>query len=408
MNVLFVNAWALFFLWLVPAVGLWWYLVHRRRTKDLDRFVSPAMQKKLSPARSSAKTAWQSALALAGLFLLLVAAARPQWGAQEITVYQRGRDLMILLDVSRSMLADDVHPNRLQRAKTDILDLIKELKGDRAGLMAFRFKAILLCPLTTDYAFIRHALDAADIGAAPRGETDIGDAIAKALDAFDEREGAHKAIILISDGEDLSGRALEAAKKAGEKGVPIFTVGLGSAQGAKIPKNEAGASGFVAHQGQDVVTKMDNAALLAIAEASKGAHISIGTASTSTMTLGALYRSFRQKIAEQENEETMQRRRIERYQLFLLPAVILLLAGAFLSRGRLAFSSRPAAPALATESATTPPPLKDINPPRQPPKSIATLLFSLALAPAGLHPLPDLRPESAAHRENARQLLRNQ
>ena len=168
----------MFFLALLIAAGAAWvWTVLRNRDRRLAAMLSPAMQVKLCPRLSSTRMFVQLALVAAGLILCVLAAARPQWGMREETVYQRGRDLVIALDVSRSMLASDVRPNRLQRAKADLMDLIKELRGDRAALIAFRRKAVLLCPLTTDYAYLRQALEAADVDAAPRGETDIGDAI---------------------------------------------------------------------------------------------------------------------------------------------------------------------------------------------------------------------------------------
>ncbi|MFC1499128.1 VWA domain-containing protein, partial [Verrucomicrobiota bacterium] len=228
MNINFVNPWVLYTLWLVPVVGLWWHWAARLREKKLESFVSRDMQRKLRPAFSASRFLWQIFLITTGCLFVLIAAARPQWGEKKITVFQRGRDLIIALDVSRSMLANDIHPNRLQRAKIDIMDLIKELRGDRTGLIVFRHKAELVCPLTTDYSFLRQALDAANINSAPRGETDIGDALIKAINAFENEEGSHKAIILISDGEDLTGKALDAAEKAGEKNIPVFTVGFPS------------------------------------------------------------------------------------------------------------------------------------------------------------------------------------
>jgi len=215
-EVQFVNAWVLYLLWLVPVIAWWWYAAGKKLEDRLASFISPDMQKKLRPTASGLRFRWQVGLLSTGMFLLLVAAARPQWGVREERVYQRGRDLVIALDVSRSMLANDVHPNRLQRAKADIMDLIKELRGDRAALLVFRRKAIMLCPLTTDYSYLKQTLETVSTDSAPAGETDIGDAIAKALESLKTDEGAHKAIILISDGEDLSGRGLTAAQEAGK------------------------------------------------------------------------------------------------------------------------------------------------------------------------------------------------
>ncbi len=383
MQVTFAYPWVLLLLWLIPALGLWHLFVHRRYHRDLGRFVAPVMQKRLLPPALRARSAWQSGLLLVSLFFLIVALARPQWGTQETTLWQRGRDVMILLDVSRSMLAPDVHPSRLQRAKADLLDLIEELRGDRAGLMVFRFKPVLLCPLTTDYAFLRHALEAADVDAAPRGQTNIGDAILSALDAFDDREGSHKVILLISDGEDLAGKAVEAAQRAGEKGIPIFAVGLGDPQGARIPIKDGERTGVLTYQGETVISRMQAHTLHAVAEASRGAYLPIGTASTSTLTLGELYRNVRRKIAQQEFEETLRRRRAERYTVFLLPGLLGALGVAFLSRGRLVMRSGPRQQGPTSSSARAgahAPSLKDLTPPSRPLKNITIGFLAFGLA----------------------------
>jgi len=338
MELQFANPWVLYLLWLVPAEAVWWYAMNRRRERALATFVSSAMQAKLLPSSSGTRFAWQTGLVAGGLLLMLVTAARPQWGTREEMVYQRSRDLVIALDVSRSMLANDVHPNRLQRAKADIMDLIRELPGDRVALLAFRRTGILLCPLTTDYAYVRQALDAVTPESAPRGETNIGDAIQKAMQAFESDEGAHKGIILISDGEDLSGTAIKAAEKAGEKKIPIFTVGLGDRRGSTIPE-EDGRSGAVKYKGENVVSKLNNDVLGEIANKTGGAYLQVATASMADTTLGTLYREYLRQISGRDTEETLQRRHVERYQLFLLPAVLLLLAGASLSRGRIKTST---------------------------------------------------------------------
>jgi hypothetical protein len=345
MNVSFAYPWVLYFLWLAPAAAVAWRWLDARAHRRLAALVSPEMRRKLMPPASRARAAWQTAAFAAGLFFLLLAAARPQWGERDEAVFQRGRDLIVALDVSRSMLANDVHPNRLRRAKADLMDLVRELRGDRVGLLAFRRKGILLCPLTTDYAYFRQALDAAGPESAPRGETDLGDAIAKALDAFDNEAGSHKAIVLVSDGEDLTGKAKEAAQQAAKRLIPIFTVGIGDSRGARIPDQERRGA-FLRHRDADVVTRLDNDTMLSIAQTTGGAYIPLATASTASTTLGMLYRDHLRKITAQDLEETLQRRRVERFQIFLLPGVLLLLAAAMLSRGRLAAAPRrpPAAP----------------------------------------------------------------
>ncbi|MBT3193327.1 MAG: VWA domain-containing protein, partial [Verrucomicrobia bacterium] len=357
MRLNFDNAWVLYFLWIVPAVVTWWVTLHKRALRAMAAFVSPTLQQRLFPKQNPHRQLWQIGLAGLGLLLLLVAMARPKWGEREETIYQQARDLVIAVDVSRSMLANDVHPTRLRRAKIDLIDLIVELRGDRAALIAFRAKASLVCPLTTDYAFLRQALDGISPASAPRGETDIGAAIEKALGAFDEGESSHKAIILISDGEDLSGKALELAERAGEQRIPIYTVGLGSRQGSRIP-NKDRQTRYIRHKDQDVVTKLDHETLYAIAKASGGSYIPVETASMTSTTLGTIYRDHLRKINARELAETRESRAIERYQWFLFPGLCLLLAAGTLSRGRLAYGT----PQRQATHAAAPAPLKNMTP----------------------------------------------
>jgi Ca-activated chloride channel family protein len=329
----FAYPWLLLLLTAVPLLGAAWFWMARQGRRNLGRLVSPALQPRLMPPRSELRFHAQLALVVAGLLLLVVAAARPQWGTRTERVITRSRNLVIALDVSRSMLARDVHPNRLERAKVDIMDLIGELKGDRAALLAFRRRGILLCPLTTDYAFLRQALDGVGIDSAPRGETDLADAIRKALDALAPAQDGHNAILLISDGDDLAGNALEAAREARARNVPIFTVGIGDTTGAAVP-DEAGTGTLVYH-GESVRSRLSEDTLAAIARESGGRYVPLGTASTVQTTLGSIFRQHLRQIAAREQHESLERRRIERFQWFLFPALGLLLAAGFLSRGRL-------------------------------------------------------------------------
>lgn len=274
----------------------------------------------------------QSALILTGLFLVLFSAARPQWGRATEKYIERSRNVVIAIDVSRSMLAEDVRPNRLERTKADVADLIDSLDGDRCALVAFRRTGVRICPLTTDHGFLRSALESLSPESAPRGETDLGSAIRASLDALDPAADDHNAIILISDGGDLRGEALANAELAKKRSIPIFTVGIGDPKvGATIPAENG--VGVQQYNGEPVKVRLEEAALKAIAEASKGRYVPLATAGTVETTLGAIYRRFlRQVAAKEQNEEAS--RTVERYQAFLLPGVILILAGAALSRGR--------------------------------------------------------------------------
>lgn len=322
----FVNPIFLILTAIVPIAGLWWAFLRARREKALKKIT-------LAVPKSSVSGV-QMGLVIVGLALSLFAAARPQWGKTTEKMVERSRNVVIAIDVSRSMLAEDVRPNRLERAKADVADLIDSLEGDRCALVAFRRTGVVICPLTTDHGYLRSALEQLTPESAARGETDLGSAIRAALDALDPAADDHNAIIMISDGGDLRGEALQNAELAKKRGIPIFTVGIGDPKrGAAIPSEDG--RGEQKFQGQSVKVKLEEAALKAIAESSKGRYVPLATAGTAETTLGAIYRRFlRQVAAKEQNEEA--ERAAERYQIFLVPGLILLIAGASLSKGRFA------------------------------------------------------------------------
>ena len=272
---------------------------------------------------------------LAGLALVLFAAARPQWGHSAQKMQARTRNVVVALDVSRSMLATDVRPNRLERAKADIADLIDSLEGDRCALVAFRRTGVLLCPLTTDHGFLRSTLESVSPESAPRGETDLGSAIRAALAALDPAADDHNAIILISDGGDLRGGARDAAHLAARRNVPVFTVGLGNPR-AETAIPDASGKGSQQYQGKAVMTKLEEAALTEIAKLSGGRYVPLATAGTAETTLGAIYRRFLRQVAAKEQAEEEELRATERFGLFLVPGLLLVLLAGMLSRGRFA------------------------------------------------------------------------
>ena len=318
---------------LVPVCGFWWAFLKARREKALERLVAPSLRARLMPAGANL---WglQAMLVLLGLFLCLFAASRPQWGRATERYVGRSRNVVVAIDVSRSMLAGDVRPSRLERAKADVADLIDSLEGDRCALVAFRRQGVVVCPLTTDRGFLRGVLERMTVDSAPRGETDLGGALRAALGALDPAADDHNAIIVISDGGDLRGEALQMAGMARQRGIPIFTVGIGDPRtGATIPDDSG--SGVMKFRNETVRVKLEEAALKAIAQASNGRYVPLATAGTAETTLGAIYRKFlRQVAAKEQNEE--ESCLAERYQLFLIPGLALLVMGAALSKGRFA------------------------------------------------------------------------
>ena len=330
----FVYPWMLILVALVPIAGAFWVFLRARAEKKLDGLIAPALQKRLMP-RTPHLFNLQATLLLTGLFLVVFAAARPQWGHSQQKMRARSRNVVVALDVSRSMLAADVRPNRLERAKADIADLIDSLEGDRCALVAFRRTGVLLCPLTTDHGFLRSTLEGTTPESAPRGETDLGSAIKASLEALDPAADDHNAIILVSDGGDLRGGALASARAAQKRNVPIFTVGLGDPKAASaIP--DASGRGTQQYQGKAVSVKLEEKALVEIAKASGGKYVALATAGTAETTLGAIYRKYLRQVAAKEQAEEEELRATERFGIFLVPGLFLMLVAAFFSRGRFA------------------------------------------------------------------------
>lgn len=330
----FINPWMLVLVLLVPLAGVLWTYLRARSESRLRHMVAPALRKRLLPNRPKTFLV-QSILIIAGLALCLLAAARPQWGRSSQTVAAKSRNVVVALDVSRSMLADDVRPNRLERAKADIADLIDSLEGDRCALVAFRYKGVLLCPLTTDTAFLRSALESVTPESAPRGETDIGSAIRVALQALDPAMDDHNAIILVSDGGDLRNNAIECAQMANRRGIPIFTVGLGDRNRESTIPDPSG-KGVQMFKGQPVKVRLEEEALRKVASISGGRYVPLATAGTAETTLGAIYRRFLRQVAAMEQAEEEEMRATERFGVFLVPGLLFVMAAAMLSNGRFA------------------------------------------------------------------------
>ncbi len=330
----------LFLLFLVPLLGalaVW----HRRRTAA--RMTALSRRAVAMPPRSGV----QIGLLLGALAALAVALAGPRWGRGETPFLALSRNLVVAMDVSNSMLAQDVRPDRLGRAKADLLDLLDALRGDRVALLAFRGKGAMLCPFTADVAFLREAINGLSPDSAPPGETDLADAIEKALAAFDKAQSDHNAIVLVSDGEDLTGRAETLAKEAGGRGIPIFTVGVGSPQGAQVPG--------VTYQGKPVTSKLNDATLRAVAEASGGAYIPLAGTGAPETTLGAVYANHLARIEAEENRLREETAFADRTPLFAALAALLALAAACLSIGRpAALAALLLLPALSLRAADDP------------------------------------------------------
>ena len=313
---------------LVIPVGI--AFAHRRQRR-IEALLGARLGPRLTPGVSVVRPLVRVMLQGLGLALLGIALAQPQCGSHTEIVKRQGIDLVVALDASKSMLARDVEPDRLARAKLELTTLLDELKGDRVGLVAFAGEAHVQCPLTSDYSAAKLFLRAVDPQQMPQGGTNVGDALrlaAKMLETSD-RGAADRVVVLLSDGEDLEGGALAAAKQLAESGIRLFTVGIGSEAGEPIPRYDRRGN-FLDFQkdrhGETIVTRLDAAGLRGLAEATDGAyfHQPRGVAIGEVVS-----RVDRMKKAELESRVSV--RYEEQFQAFALPGMLLWLVGVLVS-----------------------------------------------------------------------------
>ncbi len=317
----------LFLLWAIPLViGLYIHAAGSRR-RLLKKFVESNMADKLHLSASPAKRRWKAAGVVAAMALIIIAAARPAWNLKPETIERRGRDVVFLLDVSKSMLAQDLRPDRLERAKLAISDCIDVLQGDRVALVAFAGTAVVKCPLTLDYGFFRMMLEDISTDSVTRGGTLIGEALRVTMkEVFDDSAGANRDIVLITDGEDHDSFPVEAAKLAGEKGIRLIIVGIGDEkEGQRIPiVNEKGETTFLKHNGQEVWSRLDADTLRKMALATPGGkYLNVATGA---IDLGKVYQSLILSADRKDLKSEIIRRYDEKFQIFLALALLLLMA----------------------------------------------------------------------------------
>lgn len=242
---------------IIPLAGLFIWM-HRRRAARLANLISSNVWKTVIPGHKTKRSGRRTVLRLLALFCIGLALTRPQWGSHWEEVKQRGLDIIVVLDTSKSMLAEDIKPNRLQQAQWAVRDFVKQLKGDRIGLVAFAGSSFLQCPVTIDYAAFTMMLDDLYAGIIPRGGTAIEQALKTAADSFDKETDADRVIILITDGEDHEGDPMKMAHELKKQGIQLFSVGVGTLEGELVPTRE----GYVKDSGGRVVKSALNEGLL--------------------------------------------------------------------------------------------------------------------------------------------------
>jgi len=315
----------LLLLFLVPVLAGFFLFAVQRRRRALEAFIGAGLLNRISMSASPAKRRLKAALILVAVTLVVIALTRPCWNPKQRSIERRGRDVVFVLDVSRSMLAEDLAPNRLERAKLAMRDCVERLQGDRVAIVAFAGTAAVKCPLTLDYGFFRMMLDDITPDSIARGGTMIGDAIRKTIEeVFDDQEKECKDIVLITDGEDHDSFPVDAAEKAAQRGVRIIAIGFGNAdEGQRIPvTDEQGVKSFLKYQGREVWSKLDVDTLKKMAIATPGGtyyHVSTGS-----IDLGDVYTKLILSAEKKSLESKTVKLYEEKFQIFLALAFAML------------------------------------------------------------------------------------
>ncbi|MGI9087565.1 MAG: VWA domain-containing protein [Chthoniobacterales bacterium] len=328
------NEW-LWGLLALPVLALLFLQAEKRSTQRLRQFVAPRLLDQLGGTVSRFRRGLRFALLLLAVALALVSLAKPRWGYTFENVKRKGLDLIIAVDTSRSMLANDVAPNRLQRVKLAAQDLLNELQGDRIGLIAFAGRAFVQAPLTIDYDAAAEALNNLDTKIIPEGGTNISEAITLAVNTFGKSAVGNRALIIFTDGEDLAGDSVKLAKNAADAGVRIFTVGVGTPEGSLIPlTSQNGGTAFVKDSaGQVVKSRLDEKRLREIAESTGGRFLPLGNGPAS---MHQLYTEGLSKLQAGDIDARTSRRPIERYQWPLAAGLLALMASFLISERKTA------------------------------------------------------------------------
>ena len=310
----------LYLILLIPLLIGFLIWAEKKRKKLSARFVDASLLSRLVSPRAVGQRRKKIRLLVWGLIFLMIALAQPRWGFQWEDLQQRGVDIVVALDVSNSMLATDIKPSRLERAKHKVADLLRMLKGDRVGLVAFAGTSFLHCPLTLDYQAAEMFLGALDTDLIPVQGTALGHAINTSINAFSTVEKKSKVIILITDGEDHEGTALKALQLAQQEGVKIFVIGIGQEEGVPVPDP---SGGFKRNRsGEIVLSKINEPLLEKIAVESGGTYV---RSVHGDMDLRTIYlKQIQQSVEKKELKSSRRKHWIDRFQWLILVGLLCL------------------------------------------------------------------------------------
>ncbi len=338
----FEHPYLLYLLLLVPVFVIIYILVQRRQRKRLNAFADMRMFERLTPDISHSKSIFKYCLIMLALTFLILAIANPQVGSKMVKGERSGADIAIALDISNSMLAEDIQPNRLERAKKSISNLLSELNNDRIAIIIFAGKSYTQLPLTSDYGAAKLFLESISTDMIETQGTAIGDAIEKSMQTFgygDEarpwQKNKSRTIIIISDGENHEDDAIAMAEKARREGIVVNTIGIGLPTGVPIPQHNRGVRvGYKKDRnGNPITTKLNESMLAEIAHAGGGTYLRAGNINTG---LGDIMKEI-EKLEKQNFGETMFSEYESKFQYPLLVAIILLIAELFVFEKRSKF-----------------------------------------------------------------------
>src|SRR3989338_865583 len=311
------------FLLLIPGLILFFIITALKKRKSMDIFGHGSVLTKLTLSKSAVKERGKRILIVIAASFLILALTRPQIGSKLAMTKRYGVDILVAIDTSLSMLAQDIKPNRLEKAKFEITSLIEKLKGDRIGILTFSGDSFIQCPLTLDYGAAKMFLSIIEAGMLPRPGTAIGDAIRVAADSFIKKEKKHKVLILLTDGEDHGTSPVEAARDAHKQGIIVYTIGIGTGKGEPIPMldEKGNITGYKKDKnGEVVMSRLDEETLQKIALVTGGKYY---RASGREFELGQIYSEIN-KMEKKELSSRLYTQYEERFQYFLGIGLVLL------------------------------------------------------------------------------------
>ncbi len=319
----FAGIHAVYLFWIIIALVGFFFWANAQRKKALESFADKNLLAGLMASFDARRHRLKQILIIAALALTVFALMRPQWGFKWHEIKRKGLDILVAVDVSKSMLAEDIKPNRLERAKLALADFVKHLKGDRIGLIAFAGSAFTQCPLTVDYGGFLLSVESLDTNAIPKGGTSISSAIRQATESYEGGFKKYQVLIIITDGEDHEGDPVKAAEAAQKQGIKIFCIGIGTNEGELIPEtDESGNKAFLKdNSGAVVKSRLNESALQKIALATGGSYV---RASSKEFGLELIYKEKLSQMEKRELESKMAKQYEERFQIPLFLAFLLL------------------------------------------------------------------------------------